>query len=132
MVIDNRVESREPTKSEKLKKTRRINKEVKRLKDIYVDISPNMIATLDGLIYRAAWMRIQLEEYEKDLNEHGYIEMFTQSNKTAPYERERPAARLYNSTNGNYQKLIKQLSDLLPKGQVKPKTEDEFMDFITR
>jgi len=36
--------------------------------------------------------------------------MFTQSEKTEPYERERPVARLYNTMNANYQKIIKQLA----------------------
>ena len=39
--------------------------------------------------------------------------MFSQSEKTEPYERERPVARLYNTMNKNYQSIIKQMSDLI-------------------
>jgi hypothetical protein len=68
---------------------------------------------------------------EVELDEKGYVELFTQSEKTEPYERERPIARLYNTMNKNYQSIIKQLSDLVPKQEVKIK-DDGFDDFVNR
>jgi hypothetical protein len=115
-----------------LEKDDRVLKEEKRLRKSYKDIPRATMITVDGLIRRAAYMRITLEDYEKDLNENGYVEMFTQSEKTDPYERERPVARLYNSMNSNYQKIIKQLSDLLPKPTGKPiEKDDSFEEFVT-
>lgn len=73
-------------------------------------------------------MRVTLEDWENDIDKNGYVEMFTQSEKTDPYERERPVARLYNTMNKNYQSIIKQLSDLVPK-EVK-KDDDGFDDFV--
>ncbi len=75
-------------------------------------------------------MRVQLEEYRRDLDDKGYVEMFTQSEKMAPYERERPVARLYNALNKNYQSILKQLSDLLPKPKAggKPGEGDDGFD----
>ena len=96
-------------------KDERIFKEEKRLRNIYKNMKADNKAIIDGLIRRAAYMRITLEDYEKDLDTNGYVEMFSQSEKTDPYERERPVARLYNTMNKNYQSIIKQLSDLLPK-----------------
>ena len=96
-------------------KDERIFKEEKRLRNIYKNMKTDNKAIIDGLIRRAAYMRITLEDYEKDLDTNGYVEMFSQSEKTDPYERERPVARLYNTMNKNYQSIIKQLSDLLPK-----------------
>lgn len=76
-------------------------------------------------------MRITLEDYEKDLDNKGYVEMFSQSEKTDPYERERPVARLYNTMNKNYQTIIKQLGDLLPKENVsKTQQDDGFDSFV--
>ena len=113
-----------------LSKDERIKKEEKRLKRIYKNIDKDKKAIIDGLIQRAAYMRVSLEDYEKDLNEKGYVELFTQSEKTEPYERERPVARLYNTMNKNYQSIIKQLTDLIPK-EVKVVDEDDgFEDFI--
>ena len=107
----------------------RIKKEVLRLKRIYKNIDKDNKAIIDGLIQRAAYMRVTLEDWEMDIMENGCTEMFTQSINTPPYERERPVARLYNTMNGNYQKIIKQLSELVPKPD--PKVEDDgFDDFL--
>lgn len=104
-------------------------KEEKRLRGIYKDIQKDSKAIIEGLIQRAAYMRITLEDYEKDLDESGYVDLFSQSEKTDPYERERPVARLYNTMNKNYQSIVKQLSDLIPKHEAKPE-DDGFDSFV--
>lgn len=116
--------------NEDLTKVERIKKEERRLRRIYKKIDKDNKAIIDGLIQRAAYMRVTLEDYEVDLDEKGYVELFSQSEKTDPYERERPVARLYNTMNKNYQSIIKQLSDLVPKQEVKQK-DDGFDDFIS-
>lgn len=113
-----------------LTKPERIKKEELRLKRIYKEIPKDNKAIIDGLIYRAAYMRVTLEDYEADLDTGGYVEMFTQSEKTDPYERERPVARLYNTMNKNYQSIIKQLSDLVPKPAKAVEEDDGFTDFV--
>jgi len=113
-------------KNRQLTKDERIKKEERRLKRIYKNIDKDNKAIIEGLIQRAAYMRVTLEEWEKDIMENGCIEMFTQSQNTPPYERERPVARLYNTMNKNYQSIIKQLSDLVPKPE--PKQEDDGFD----
>lgn len=112
-----------------LSRHERILKEDKRLRKVYKDVNKDKLAMVDGLISRAAYMRITLEDYEKDIDENGYYEMFTQSEKTDPYERERPAARLYNTMNKNYQSIIKQLTDLVDKETVKD-DKDELLEFL--
>lgn len=113
-----------------LTKAERIDKEEKRLRVIYRNLSKDAANIMDGLIRRAAYMRVTLEDYEKDLDEKGYVELFSQSEKTDPYERERPVARLYNAMTKNYQSAIKQLDDKLPKETPEPKDDgfDEFVD----
>ena len=111
-------------------KDERIKKEVRKLKRIYKNIDKDNKAIIEGLIQRAAYMRVTLEDWEKDIMENGYYEMFTQSEKTDPYERERPVARLYNTMNKNYQSLIKQLSDLVPKEVKVVEEDDGFNDFV--
>lgn len=113
-----------------LTKFERISKEDKRLRRIYKDIKKDRLATVDGLIRRAAYMRITLEDMEIDLDEKGFVEMFSQSEKTEPYERERPIARLYNTMNKNYQSIVKQLSELIPKEVPQNETNDGFDDFV--
>jgi hypothetical protein len=116
-------------KKEELTIDERIKKEKNRLVKIYKEVGKDNKAIIDGLIQRAAYMRITLEDWEKDITINGYFEMFTQSDKMVPYERERPVARLYNTMNGNYQKIIKQLSDLVPK-EKKVVANDGFDDFV--
>jgi hypothetical protein len=108
----------------------RIDKEIKSLKRSYKDLPGNKKASADRLIPRAAYMRVTLENYEKDMKENGSYEMFTQSKDTPPYERDRPVARLYNTMNKNYQSIMKQIDDLAPKQEAKQE-DDGFGDFIT-
>lgn len=92
----------------------RIKTEVKRLTGIFQDIDPKRKSTTEGLIQRAAFMRVQLEDLELEINANGFTEEFSQGNQD-PYLRERPTSKIYNTLNANYQKIIKQLTDLLPK-----------------
>lgn len=117
-----------------MSKDKRISQEEKRLRKNYENIPEELMGVADGLIRRAAYMRVTLEDYEKDLDENGYVELFTQSEKTEPYERERPVARLYNQMNKNYQTIIKQLTDMLPKPKAgKAGEEDDgFEEFVGR
>lgn len=117
------------TKTEKTKE-QRINAEKLRLTRIYKEVPKEHKGIIDGLIKRAAFMRVTLEDMEADLDENGFVELFTQSEKTEPYERERPVARLYNTMNKNYQSIIKQLSDLVPKPDKTAEVDDGFDDFV--
>lgn len=117
-------------KKKELSRDERISKEGRRLRKIYKNIDADKKGIIDGLIQRAAYMRVTLEDWEEDIIKNGCTEMFTQSVNTPPYERERPVARLYNTMNKNYQSIIKQLTDLMPK-EVKVVDEDDgFEDFI--
>jgi len=111
-------------------KDEQINHEISRLNKIYKDIPKNQKSLIEGLIKRASYMRVSLEEMEFDLSENGYIELFSQSEKTEPYERERPVARLYNTLNKNYQTIMKQLAEFLPEEKPEQEQEDEFIKYI--
>lgn len=102
--------------------------EVKRLKQIYKDLPPNQFAVAEGLIVQAARLRVRLDRLWHDLEENGEVELFTQSEKTEPYERERPIARLFTSTDKNYQSIIKQLNELTPPSKAKSKLEAMLSD----
>lgn len=110
-------------------KAERITREERRLKRNYKDIQKDKSAVVEGLIRRAAFMRATLEDMELDLDSGGFVEMFAQGDQE-PYERERPVARQYQQMNKNYQSIIKQLSDLLPKEPPKQKEDDGFESFV--
>jgi hypothetical protein len=98
-----------------LTKEQRISKEEKRIRALYKDLPKDTLSLYDGLIRRAAYMRVTLEDYEEDIIENGSTEFFTQSVQTAPYERERPVSAIYNRLIKNYQVVMKQLKDALPE-----------------
>lgn len=111
---------------------RRIKKEETKLKKIFkdkgIDVSKN--SAIQSLISRASFMKVSLEDLEQDLKENGWTEMFQQGEKQAPYERQRPTATTYTSLNTNYQKIIKQLTDLLPKSKPVENQTDTFEEFV--
>lgn len=114
----------------KKKKPNRVKTELKRLKDNYEGLSESRKKLAEGLIERAAFMRIEMEDLEKDLDENGWTELFCQG-KQEPYDRARPQGQLYNAINANYQKIIKQLDSMLPKEEPKAQNEDDgFDDFV--
>ena len=111
------------------KKEARVKKEEKRIYAILDEAGVVRRAMVDGLVQRAAHLRVTLDDLAEDLDEHGYTEMFQQGKDNPPYERKRPAADLYTTMNTLYQKAIKQLTDLLPKEKV-GKADDGFDSFI--
>lgn len=113
-----------------MEKDKRIKREENRLKKIYKNIEDNKKDTVIGLIQRVAYMRVTLEDFEKDLDENGFTELFQQGQNQTPYDRKRPVADLYNTMNTAYQKAIKQLTDLLPKTEEKKETDDGFNEFV--
>lgn len=112
----------------KSKKTR-VAKEKQRLEMLYADLPDNKKQLASGLIERAAFMRAELEDLEADLAQNGWTELFSQG-KQEPYARARPQGQAYNATNGNYQKIIKQLDGMLPKIELPPDPDDGFDSFV--
>ncbi len=108
-------------------KEKRIKKESKRLRTIFQKVPSNQMILLDGVFEEASNIRIVLQDLRKQLDETGWVEMFSQSAETEPYERTKPSANLYNSLNKNYQNLIKMLKDSLPKDE-NLDVDDEFDD----
>lgn len=106
-----------------------IAKEAARLTRLLSGIDPKKKNTVKGLIDRAAFMRVHLSEMETDLDQNGFTEWFSQGDQE-PYQRRRPMADLYNTMNSSYQKIIKQLTDLLPKDVQKQEVKDGFDDFV--
>lgn len=90
-----------------------VKKEKNRLMRLFKNIPENKKKAVQGLIIQAARLRILLDEMWEDISENGDYEMFSQSEKQEPYERERPVAKLYNSRDVSYQRVIKQLTDLI-------------------
>ena len=102
--------------------------EIIRLTEIYKELPPNQLVVVQGLIVQAARMRVRLDYLWEDIQKNGETELFVQSVKTEPYERERPAARLFTATDKNYQAIIKQLNELTPPSKTGSKLEKLMLD----
>lgn len=91
-----------------------VQSEIRRLTKHYKNLSDGKKAIAQGLIAEAARLRVLLDQLWADIEENGMTEMFRQSEDQDAYERERPAARQYLSSNKNYQAIIKQLDAMVP------------------
>lgn len=109
-------------------KEQRISAEKRRLNGIYAGLAPEKKMLAVSLIERAAFMRVECEDLEKDLLENGWTEKFRQGDKQDPYDRARPQGQSYLSMNTSYQKIIKQLDGMLPAKEVS--TSDGFDEFL--
>lgn len=96
-----------------------VKKEKNRLNRLFKDIPKKKKKAVEGLVIQAARLRVLLDEMWIDISENGDYELFSQSDKQAPYERERPVAKLYNARDASYQRVMKQLTDLI---EVAPST----------
>ena len=113
----------------KSEREQKIAREIARLTKNFSKIDGKKRSIIRGLIDRAAFMRVSLDEMEEDLDENGFTELFSQGDQV-PYERKRPTADLYNTMNANYQKIIKQLTDLAPKEEPRQDAVDGFDEFV--
>ncbi|MCU0082177.1 hypothetical protein [Streptococcus danieliae] len=108
-----------------------VKKELSRLRKLFVDIPENKKKVSEGLMIQAARLRILLNDLWQDISKNGDYELFSQSENQEPYERERPAAKLYNSRDATYHKVIKQLIDLLPEEkQIDPQVVTDGSDLL--
>ncbi len=118
---------------EGLSREERISKEIKRLKGLLKHVQAERLKAAEGVINRIAFMQITLEDLEVDINLNGTYEPFSQT-ESIVYDRERPAAKIYNTTIKNYTSACKQLLDLLPDEKKNTNTTNEtdkkFLDFI--
>jgi hypothetical protein len=116
-------------KSEELSKKDRVDKEIKRLINIFRKMPRDKFDTLEGIIEEAANIRMTMQDMRKELDATGWVDLFQQSNDVEPYERTRPLANQYNSLNKNYQNLMKMLKESLPKDEP-TESGDSFDDFV--
>lgn len=115
-----------------MRQDKEVLKEKRRIMKLFADIPEDKRKLLDGLFVQAARLRLRLDDLWNDIQSYGETEMFSQSEKTDPYERERPAARLFTATDKNYQSIMKQLTDALPDGAARNSAAAELAEFMKR
>jgi hypothetical protein len=95
--------------SKDLTREDRIKRELSRLRrSLKPLVQANKYKAADGLMQRAAFLRIELEDLEEDINIHGTTEPGLQGTKV------RASAQQYDKLLKTYNSVCKQLNDLIP------------------
>lgn len=89
-------------------------KEAARLRKLYKKIPANKYSLVQGLIQEAARLRARCDLLWEDIVINGETEEFSQSEDAEPYDRERPASRIYTASNKAYCTIISKLDGMLP------------------
>ena len=103
----------------------RQHKEYSRLKKLFPPGDKDKLKAVDGLIQRAAFMRVTLEDLESVVNDSGVLDHFVQGSNE--YDREHPALKSYNSTIKNYVNTMRAICDALPDSST---AADELTEFL--
>ena len=104
-------------------KEKKIRKETKRLREIFKDLEPNKLKAVDTLITRAAFMTVNLQELEEELNANGWTEVYTNGRNQEGVKKS-AACEAYNSLTKNLTTIMKQLLDLVPPAQKRSRLEE--------
>lgn len=92
----------------------RIQREINRLKKNLAKAPGDKRRLVAGLVQRAAFLRIELEELEADINENGSTEIYQPNEEAMPITRIRAAAQQYDKLVRSYTTVCRQLADLVP------------------
>jgi hypothetical protein len=110
-------------------KNQRVQAEIGRLSDIFKDLPSQQVKLAKPLIERAGFMKVSLEDLEKDISENGEVIAYDNGGGQKGI-RTNPAVNIYTTTVKIYAAIIKQLAGL--SGEFEPEEEDELMKFIKR
>ena len=98
----------EPTKEQ------RVAAEARKLKKLAKGLSESKLAVVVPLIEQAAFMRITLDDLQKQINEEGCVEEY-QNGKNQQGFKITAALQAYNSTVKNYAAVCERLDRILPQ-----------------
>lgn len=107
-------------------KKRRINIEVKRLKEIFEVVDEDQRGVVEGLIDEVAFMKITLENLRSVINKDGVIDVMPQGDYSI--RRQSPEVQTYNTMLSNYNKFLNALIGMLPDDKASD-VDNEFNDF---
>lgn len=102
-----------PKKDEKTKE-QRVRAEARKLKVLTEGLNKSKLAVAMPLIEQAAFMRITLDDLQKQINEEGCVEEY-QNGKNQQGYKTTAALQAYNSTVKNYAAVCERLDRILPQ-----------------
>lgn len=105
------------TRAEKSKE-QKIKTEKTRLKGIFKELDENKKKLVTPLIEKAAFMSIELDELQKQIEENGWTSEY-KNGENQYGTKKSPEAETYIALSKNYAAIIKQLTDLVPAAKKK-------------
>jgi len=100
--------------------------DIKDLRSVFEKLDNNRSKLALSLLDKAEFMEDTLKELQAKVKLDGVVTEMCQGNYNI--ERENPALKSYNTTIKNYTAVVKQLNDMLPIKEEKPK-DDGFESF---
>lgn len=110
-----------------LSKDERIRNEKDKLLELLENLDPNVLASIQGLIENAAFMRIALADLQEAIKEKGYISTY-QNSATQWGTKKSPEVELYLNMVKSYSTVIRQLGGYVNGADLGEL--DEFDEFV--
>jgi len=110
-------------------KDAKIKKEMTKLKRLFKDMEKSTMDTVSSLIKNAAFMAVTLDDLQETINLEGVMSEY-KNGENQWGTKKSPEVEIYNAMIKNHMAIIKQLSDLLPKGANSPGVGDDLEEFV--
>ena len=112
-----------------LTKEERIKQEIDRINDLLAELGDGTLKGVRSLVENAAFMSITLEDLQKSINENGVISEY-KNGENQYGTKKSPEVEVYNTMIKNHMSAIKQLTELIPKGNTNAE-RDELLEFLS-
>ncbi|MFA5720607.1 MAG: hypothetical protein WC939_06090 [Acholeplasmataceae bacterium] len=106
-------------------KLNNVQLEYERLKSLFLSVDPTKTELVDNLLNEAAFMRVQLENLQKQIKKYGAIQISSKGT-----QRQTEAAKYYTKLVNSYGTVIKTLNTIMGKNMMDD--DDEFDEFMKR
>jgi 1,2-phenylacetyl-CoA epoxidase catalytic subunit len=113
-----------------IEKEKEVKKEFNKIKKIFSNMPDGTKKLNAKLMYNAAWLAVSLDDLTATMDENGVVIEY-KNGENQYGTKKSPESELYTSWSKQYTSIMKQLSDLLPKGDTKKK-DDPLLEFIKR
>ena len=97
-------------------KEKQIKKEIEKLNKLFADIPEEQGKLVEGLIQNAAFMRVTLEELQKEVMAKGAV-IQCQSGNGFDTIKDNPAQKAYTTMVSRYTQIIDQLRKFMPESK---------------
>lgn len=114
-----------------MKKEIEISSEIKKLKSIFRNISPDRQILCENLIQNASYMAVKLKELQTLIDETGMIEDYNHGGGQSGKKVSSPML-VYQKMLPSYNQVIKTLLSMLPPGEREQATADLMSEFLTQ